>query len=711
MSSNYSDLNTLPFYKLYFDDIEEIFLNTVSFKYLFISSIIICCFISASIIILLSKSKPIFLACLIPVIYSLLFYDFIQLLSIILLKYNLININENYFGEICRWPYYLKASSEAGQCITLIFIYAIRCQKVRHFLKHKYLPNTGNIHSRALTFVCLLFIIYVNNWITHLKIEKIHVVTLNESNYGINIQEYPITFYGRNHVKLNDHQQFYSDLDKYAQNYEQTSIGQNKAEKIIYNEKDDSNHEIIIKIPYDNFFGQQKSISLNRTRRKLGKRRRHILNKTIYGNNSYRIRRCTFGQRNFFLANFLSLIHSIFYLILIIYYLTTVYRYKIPYIRSIREYFDLKIKSEGNIYFIERFEGTISKEKKTRFKASLANQTCLTDMNEQFSLPIVYQWLDTVIASLDCYTWVFSQGFLNPLLFQDNNQKSRLITSLSYFISKISMNTLHDIVNYFPASNQSYVFTPNDVRQFDTAKCTVIVRLLNFITAIWSKYPHDTKRAIEDSFYSNDLTKLILTCVFNPTQLGFDINNEEINKKLPERIMILLKSMTTHLPEQLLQPFYSNALQMTKSDGLYNLKNEVNMNPVRWSLIFTITRGLRLSHDVRLLPKPTQPEQYAKELWTTMLTKIITHEEDCDKANIVLTIDNQRGLQALFYYIIYLGIKPNEVLPYFFQSTRIHTDSGMATVGIYLLTLFKYQITSWLGTTPHFIINDIGEIK
>jgi len=36
---------------------------------------------------------------------------------------------------------------------------------------------------------------------------------------------------------------------------------------------------------------------------------------------------------------------------------------------------------------------------------------------------------------------------------------------------------------------------------------------------------------------------------------------------------------------------------------------------------------------------------------------MITKEEDCDKANIVLTIDNQRGLQALFDYIIYLGIK------------------------------------------------------
>ena len=50
----------------------------------------------------------------------------------------------------------------------------------------------------------------------------------------------------------------------------------------------------------------------------------------------------------------------------------------------------------------------------------------------------------------------------------DNNQQSRLIASLSYFISKISMKTLHDIVNYFPSMNQPHVFTPSDVQQFDT---------------------------------------------------------------------------------------------------------------------------------------------------------------------------------------------------------------------------------------------------
>jgi len=47
------------------------------------------------------------------------------------------------------------------------------------------------------------------------------------------------------------------------------------------------------------------------------------------------------------------------------------------------------------------------------------------------------------------------------------------------------------------------------------------------------------------------------------------------------------------------------------------------MNPIRWSLIFTISRGLRLLYDVRLLAKPKQSEEYAKELWRTMLTVLI----------------------------------------------------------------------------------------
>lgn len=52
---------------------------------------------------------------------------------------------------------------------------------------------------------------------------------------------------------------------------------------------------------------------------------------------------------------------------------------------------------------------------------------------------------------------------------------------------------------------------------------------------------------------------------------------------------------------------------------MYNLINELNQNPTRWSLIFTIARGLRLLHDARLLSKPKDSEEYAKDLWMKML--------------------------------------------------------------------------------------------
>ena len=60
--------------------------------------------------------------------------------------------------------------------------------------------------------------------------------------------------------------------------------------------------------------------------------------------------------------------------------------------------------------------------------------------------------------------------------------------------------------------------------------------------------------------------------------------------------------------------------------------NELNMKPVRWLLIFTIVRGLRLLHDVRLLPKPNQPEEYAKQLWTILLTVLFL----CVQSKLVL---------------------------------------------------------------------------
>lgn len=61
-------------------------------------------------------------------------------------------------------------------------------------------------------------------------------------------------------------------------------------------------------------------------------------------------------------------------------------------------------------------------------------------------------------------------------------------------------------------------------------------------------------------------------------------------------------------------------LKMGYCCSVYNITKALNQNPINWSHVFTISRGHRLLHDARLLPKPEQSEDYAKELWITMLT-------------------------------------------------------------------------------------------
>jgi hypothetical protein len=78
MVNNQSDINSFQIYKLFFDDIEEIFLNTISFRIVNILTLITCLFLIGILILLFYRSPIILVNCLIPFLYSLIFYDFIE---------------------------------------------------------------------------------------------------------------------------------------------------------------------------------------------------------------------------------------------------------------------------------------------------------------------------------------------------------------------------------------------------------------------------------------------------------------------------------------------------------------------------------------------------------------------------------------------------------------------------------------------------------
>ena len=98
------------------------------FIYLFISLLISCLLTIISLILLLYRSTTIFLACLIPFIYSLIFYDFTQLLSIIL----------------CHWRFLIFPADSFVLKINckLVSTIDLTCSKIRHFSRVCFIQDT-----------------------------------------------------------------------------------------------------------------------------------------------------------------------------------------------------------------------------------------------------------------------------------------------------------------------------------------------------------------------------------------------------------------------------------------------------------------------------------------------------------------------------------------------------------------------------------------
>ena len=349
MSLNDSHLNLLPIYKLFFDDIEEIFLNQISFRFLLTLVLLTFVLMLILIVFLCCLNVDLFSTTVVPFIFALILYDFIQLFSVVLLKFYL---SEHFVSGLCRWPYYLKSLSEAGQCLTLIFLLATIRRHLHYYHTHHRFPNNHKIYARVLNFVCVLFIIYIHNWITHLKAEKLHSISMNENNSEMQIEELSHSFFARAEMINGSYRSFINDLEKYSQGYENSFRREQSTKPEWFNSKprDASNHQIFIPFQFDGI----RDVTLNRTRR-------HLISTTInnQSNNSYGILRCTYSQENFLLVHSLMFLHSFIYLIVILYYLIAIATSQIS-LRTVRYDENIFQQNSDN----ERRKSTIENQQK-----------------------------------------------------------------------------------------------------------------------------------------------------------------------------------------------------------------------------------------------------------------------------------------------------------------------------------------------------------
>ena len=207
-----------------------------------------------------------------------------------------------------------------------------------------------------------------------------------------------------------------------------------------------------------------------------------------------------------------------------------------PYIDGIKDnkmYFKIKLERETESYFLARFEGSL--EKKDILKDSLCNFPILTDLGtDQFQLNLVITWFSMLTAPLDCYSWVFGANLLTPSnLFSSG--KSCIWTSLKYFIENIANFDLVDLIKYVYHKNKLVICTPHEIEEYRKAKCTVIIRMIDFLCVLMGNHSKESSKLIPNDLFSDSFFTCIINICLDPQLVGFNLNDLEVYTNLPTK--------------------------------------------------------------------------------------------------------------------------------------------------------------------------------
>ncbi|CAJ1081863.1 DNA-dependent protein kinase catalytic subunit [Xyrichtys novacula] len=204
----------------------------------------------------------------------------------------------------------------------------------------------------------------------------------------------------------------------------------------------------------------------------------------------------------------------------------------LPGKKSAPQWMDGMLKDQGVGFLISRFEG-----------GGLLFQPTLRDLRGPFSVRATLQWMDLLLAALDCYNTFINLHIIRPHHMISLKERSSFLKALSFFLTELATHDLAAAERCFPQGERTSHFSPREVDQYNFSKCTIIVRLLEFSTMILVKGGQDFWKLLEQDVFVSAFFELTALVVCEPSSVGFNMADVEIMKNLPEVCVPLLKAL------------------------------------------------------------------------------------------------------------------------------------------------------------------------
>ncbi|XP_059183485.1 DNA-dependent protein kinase catalytic subunit [Centropristis striata] len=269
------------------------------------------------------------------------------------------------------------------------------------------------------------------------------------------------------------------------------------------------------------------------------------------------------------------------------------------------QWVEVLLKDEGSGFLISRFEG-----------GGLLSQPTLRALKGAFSVRATLQWMDLLLAALDCYNTFIHLHIIRPHHMLSSREKSSFLKAVRFFLTELAaqdlaaaescfplgvktshfsprevetshfsprevetshfsprevetshfspreVETSHfsprevETSHFSPREVETSHFSPREVEQYSFSKCTIIVRLLEFVTMILVKGDQEVWKLLEEDLFVSDFFALTALVVCEPSSVGFNMADVEVMKNLPEVCVPLLKVLLaspyhTHLESSL----------------------------------------------------------------------------------------------------------------------------------------------------------------
>ncbi|KAM3860678.1 DNA-dependent protein kinase catalytic subunit [Diretmus argenteus] len=204
----------------------------------------------------------------------------------------------------------------------------------------------------------------------------------------------------------------------------------------------------------------------------------------------------------------------------------------LPGNKSASQWLDGVLKDQGSGFLISRFEG-----------GGLQSQPTLRDLSGPFSVRATLQWLDLLLASLDCYNTFISLHIIKPHHLLSSEEQSNFLKAVGFFLTELATGDLAAAESCFPLGQKTSHFSPRETDQYNFSKCTIIVRLLEFATMILVKCGQDFWKLLERDVFGSVFFELTALVVCQPSTVGFNMADVEVMKNLPEVCVPLLNAI------------------------------------------------------------------------------------------------------------------------------------------------------------------------